>query len=147
MYLSVSLPRLNANACRQDFQTTMAGNTSPPNGQHQNESRDMVLLTLNTPAPTPFRFLDLPAEIRNMIYIEAFGRKRVHLCNLIHKLGKLRHYVCPDDISSCCNCFGAECILHILVPNSSIDWEEITSHVSKSRLGASILMTLSADLR
>lgn len=118
----------------------MPRKTRPPNGQQKNESRDLQLPKSTTPPPAPFRFLDLPAEIRHMVYMEAFGGKRVHLCNMIHKLGNIRHYICPDDISSHCNCFGAERARNVMEYNTP-NCQKLTSYISRFKLNATILKT------
>lgn len=125
---------------RQVFKVAMPRKTHPPKGKQKKESRDLLLPVSRTPPPAPFRFLDLPAEIRNMIYMEAFGGKRIHLCNMIHVLGNIRHYVCPDDISSHCNCFGAERARNVMEINTP-SCQKLTSYISRFKLNASILKT------
>ena len=115
----------------------MALKTRPPKGRNQNGSRHQLL----PPRPfTPFRFLDLPAEIRNLVYKEAFGGKRIHLCNTFHKLGTTRHYICPDDISSHCYCYGIERAQYEF-SCSSLYWPSKLSHLARLKLNAAILRT------
>ena len=118
----------------------MAVKTRPPKRRNQNGSHHQLLPISNTALLTPFRFLDLPAEIRNMVYMEAFGGKRIHLCNMIHKFGNIRHYICPDDISSHCNCYGAERARYLLEYNTR-NCQKVTSYISRLKLNANILRT------
>lgn len=61
--------------------------------------------------PTTFpRFLDLPAEIRNMIYTLALGDRRVHF---MYWEDQLRHVVCQDPTSSDCGCVGVGELLRL----------------------------------
>lgn len=48
-------------------------------------------------------FLELPPEIRNMIYTLALGDRRVHF---MYWEDQLRHVVCQDPTSSDCGCVG-----------------------------------------
>ena len=45
-YISVLLPRLNADAGRQDFEIAMAQKTRAPKGRKRNESRGLLLLVI-----------------------------------------------------------------------------------------------------
>lgn len=118
----------------------MARKTRPPKGRNQNGSRDQLLPRSNAMPLTPFGFLDLPPEIRNRVYMEAFGGKRIHLCNMIHEFGNIRHYTCPDDISSRCYCHGVErARSEYLYPASA--WQKTLSHITRLKLNATILRT------
>ena len=134
-HLSGLTAHLNMQAGRTEV--AMALKTHPPKGRNQNGSRHQLL----PPRPfTPFRFLDLPAEIRNLVYKEAFGGKRIHLCNTFHKLGTTRHYICPDDISSHCYCYGIERAQYEF-SCSSLYWPSKLSHLARLKLNAAILRT------
>lgn len=130
---------MTCNAGRS-LRVAMPRKTHLPKGKQKKESLGLLLPVSRTAHPAPFRFLDLPAEIRNMIYMEAFGGKRIHLCNMIHVLGKIRHYVCPDDVSSHCNCFGAERARDVMEINTP-SCQKLTSYISRFKLNATILKT------
>ena len=131
-FVSPHLSGLNADLNRTEV--AMALKTGLPKGQNQNGSRHLLLPF------TPFRFLDLPAEIRNMIYKDAFGGKRIHLCKAFQRYGPTRHYICPDDISSHCYCYGIERAQYEF-SCSSLYWPSKLSHLARLKLNAAILRT------
>ena len=121
-------------------EVAMALKTRPPKGRNQKGSRHQLLPRSSAAPPTPFRFLDLSAEVRNMVYMEAFGGKRIHLCNMIHSFGNIRHYICPDDISSGCCCYGVERAWSEYQYRGSA-WQQVLSHITRLKLNATILRT------
>lgn len=108
-----------------------------PRIRQQNESRDLLVPISSKPPPISFSFIDLPAEIQNMIYMEAFGGKRIHLFNMVHQFGNLRHCICPDDIPSHSNCFGEQRTHHVLV---KIHVAHLEIDISKSEFSLSSKM-------
>lgn len=91
--------------------------------------------------PTTFpRFLDLPPEIRNIIYILALGDRRVHF---MYWEDQLCHVVCQDPTSSDCGCVGVGELLKLFSSEgfSNLMREKAKNLKARPKLPISLLQT------
>lgn len=85
-------------------------------------------------------FLELPPEIRNMIYTLALGDRRVHF---MYWEDQLRHVVCQDPTSSDCGCVGVGELLKLFSSEgfSNLMREKAKNLTARPRIPIALLQT------